>query len=75
VGRGQCIPSCWLKCRERDRLGDLGLNVWIVLESICGARALYMFVVGKPEVKRPLERPRRRWVENTRMNLRDEGCL
>jgi hypothetical protein len=26
-------------------------------------------LVGKPEGKKPLGRPRRRWVENTRMNL------
>jgi hypothetical protein len=28
-------------------------------------------VVGKPEVKRPLERPRRRWVSNIKMELRE----
>jgi hypothetical protein len=30
--------------------------------------------VGKPGEKRPLGRPRRRWVENTKMDLR-EICL
>jgi hypothetical protein len=29
--------------------------------------------VGKPEGKRPLERPRRRWENNTRMDLREIG--
>jgi hypothetical protein len=29
--------------------------------------------VGKPEGKRPLERPRRRWVDNIKMD-RDIGC-
>jgi hypothetical protein len=29
----------------------------------------YRLVVGKPEVKRPLERPRRRWLDNIRMDL------
>jgi hypothetical protein len=29
--------------------------------------------VGKPEGKRPLGRPRRRWVDNIKMNLR--GCV
>jgi hypothetical protein len=28
---------------------------------------------GKPEGKRPLERPRHRWVDNIRMNLREVG--
>jgi hypothetical protein len=29
--------------------------------------------VGKPEGKRPLGRPRRRWVDNIRMDLREIG--
>jgi hypothetical protein len=29
--------------------------------------------VGKPEGKRPLERPRRRWVDNIKMDLRAIG--
>jgi hypothetical protein len=28
-----------------------------------------MLMVGKPEGERPLERPRRRWVDNIRMHL------
>jgi hypothetical protein len=31
----------------------------------------YNNLVGKPEGKRPLERPRRRWEDNIRMDLRD----
>jgi hypothetical protein len=30
-------------------------------------------LVGKPEEKRPLGRPRRRWVNNVRMDLGDVG--
>jgi hypothetical protein len=30
-------------------------------------------VVGKPEGKRPLGRPRRRWVDNIKINLRELG--
>jgi hypothetical protein len=30
-------------------------------------------LVGKPEGKRPLIRPRRRWVHNIRMNLGEVG--
>jgi len=30
--------------------------------------------VGKPEGKRPLGRPRRRWVDNIRMDLQEVGC-
>jgi hypothetical protein len=29
--------------------------------------------VGKPEGKRPLGRPRRRWVDNIKMDLRETG--
>jgi hypothetical protein len=29
--------------------------------------------VGKPEGKRPLERPRRKWVDNIRMDLGEVG--
>ena len=35
---------------------------------------LYRVLVGKPEGKRPLGRPRRRWVDNIRMDLQDAGC-
>jgi hypothetical protein len=30
--------------------------------------------VGKPEGRRPLGRPRRRWVDNIRMDLVEVGC-
>jgi len=30
--------------------------------------------VGKPEGRRPLGRPRRRWEDNIRMDLREVGC-
>ena len=37
-------------------------------------RGAYRVLVGKPEGKRPLGRPRRRWVDNIRMDLREVGC-
>jgi len=37
-------------------------------------RGVYRVLVGKPEGKRPLGRPRRRWVDNIRMDLQDVGC-
>jgi hypothetical protein len=33
----------------------------------------YRILVGKPEGKRPLRRPRRRWVDNIKMDLRETG--
>jgi hypothetical protein len=32
-----------------------------------------MILVGKPEGKRPLGRPRRRWEDNVKMDLREVG--
>jgi len=37
-------------------------------------RGVYRVLVGKPEGKRPLWRPRRRWVDNIRMDLQEVGC-
>jgi len=37
-------------------------------------RGVYRFLVGKPEGTRPLGRPRRRWVDNIRMDLQEVGC-
>jgi hypothetical protein len=36
-------------------------------------RNAYRILVGKPEGKRPLGRPRRRWVDNIEMDLREIG--
>jgi hypothetical protein len=36
-------------------------------------RKVYMVLVGKPEGKRPLGRPRRRWKDGIRMDLREIG--
>ena len=35
---------------------------------------MYRVLVGKPEGKRPLGRPRRRWVDNIWMDLQEVGC-
>jgi len=37
-------------------------------------RGVYRFLVGKPEGKKSLGRPRRRWVDNIRMDLQEVGC-
>jgi hypothetical protein len=33
----------------------------------------YRILVGEPEGKRPLGRPRRRWVDNIKIDLRETG--
>jgi hypothetical protein len=37
-------------------------------------RGVYRVLLGKPEGKRPLGRPRHRWADNIRMNLQEVGC-
>ena len=37
-------------------------------------RNAYRLLVGKPESKRPLRRPRRRREDNIKMHLREVGC-
>ena len=37
-------------------------------------RGMYSVLVGKPEVRRPLGRPRRRCVDNIRMDVQEVGC-
>jgi hypothetical protein len=37
-------------------------------------RGVYRVLVGKPEGKRPLGRPRRRWEDNVTMDLQKVGC-
>jgi hypothetical protein len=36
-------------------------------------RNVYRLLVGKPEGKGPLGRPRRRWIDNIKMNILDIG--
>jgi len=37
-------------------------------------RGVYRVLVGKPKGRRSLGRPRRRWVDNIRMDLQEVGC-
>jgi hypothetical protein len=37
-------------------------------------RGVYKVLVGKPEGRRPLGRPRRRWEDNIKMDLQKVGC-
>ena len=59
----------------------LNLNLVVYLMRWAGhvacmgqERGAYRVLVGKPEGKRPLGRPRRRWVHNIRMDLQEVGC-
>ena len=37
-------------------------------------RVVYRVLVGKPEGRKPLGRPRRRWEDNIKMDLQEVGC-
>ena len=37
-------------------------------------RFVYRVLVGKPEGRRPLGRPRHRWEDNIKMDLQEVGC-
>jgi hypothetical protein len=37
-------------------------------------RGVYRVLVGKPEGKRPLGKPRRRWEDNLQMDIQEVGC-
>jgi hypothetical protein len=62
---------------------DLSLRKYLasdIYESIClnvrigEERGVYRVFVGKPEGRRPLGRPRRRWVDNIRTDPQEVGC-
>ena len=40
-----------------------------------GEERLYRVLVGKPEGKRPIGRPRRRWEDNIKMDLQEVGVV
>jgi len=50
---------------------DGACSAWGVREA---RRGVYRVLVGKPEGKRPLGRPRRRWENNIKMDLKEVGC-
>ena len=48
-----------------------------LVEHVAGIgerRGVYRVLVGKPEGKRPLGRPRRRWEHNNKMDVKEMGC-
>ena len=53
-------------------LHALPCGFWFIM--MVEERVVYRVLVGKPEGKRPLGRPRRRWVDNIRMDLQEVGC-
>jgi hypothetical protein len=52
----------WRRMRWAEHVGRMGEK-----------RTVYTLLVGKPDRKRPLGRPRRRWIDNIKMNLLEIG--
>jgi hypothetical protein len=50
-----------------------GLDMWHAWGWGGEGRGAYRALVGRPEGKRPLGRPRRRWEDNIKMDLREMG--
>ena len=46
----------------------------IIMARMGEERGAYRFLVGKPEGMRTLGKPRRRWVDNIRMDLQEVEC-
>jgi hypothetical protein len=46
-------------------------NINALIKEMGAMRGAYRMLVGKPEGRRPLGRPRRRWEDNIKMDLRE----
>jgi hypothetical protein len=63
-----CSPNIvWVMKSRRMRWAGNVVRMW-------ERRGEYRVLVGKPEGKRPLGRPRHRWVDNIKMDLQEVGC-
>ena len=57
---------------------EMKIGIWNVrtghVAHMGEERGVYGVLLGKPEGRRPLRRPRRRRVDNIRMDLQEVGC-
>ena len=58
-----CAGEKWSRMRWAGHVARMGEE-----------RGVYRVLLGKPEGRRPLGRPRHRWVDNIRMDLQEVGC-
>jgi hypothetical protein len=84
--KGNEVTGEWRKLHN-EKLNDLYWSLNIVrmrksrrmrwaghVASMGKGRGVYRVLVGKPEGKRPLGRPRRRWEDNIKADLQEVGC-
>jgi len=80
------VTGEWMRLHNEE-LNDLYCSpniVWVIkwrkmrwaghVARMGEERGVYRVLVGKPEGRRPQGRPRRRWVDNIRTNLKEVGC-
>ena len=66
--KGSTLPTLPLPCFTSS-----STRYFVPVYSMGEGRGVYRVLVGKPEGKRPLGRPRRRWEDNIRMDLQEVG--
>ena len=84
--KGDDVTREWRKLHDEE-LNDLYSSPSIVrvtksrimrlaghVASMGERRGVYRILVGKPEGKRPLGRPRRRWEYNIKLDLQEVKC-
>jgi hypothetical protein len=80
------VTGEWIKLHNEELNGLYSLpNIVHVIKSrrlrwvghvacIGEGRGVYRILVGKPEGKRPLGRPRHRWEDNIKVDIQEVGC-
>jgi len=64
------LATIFREAFNEENIAEMGGHVARMGER----RGVYRVLVGKPEGKRPLGRPRRRWEDNIKMDLQEVGC-
>jgi hypothetical protein len=69
-------PILWYDLRNIVRVIKSRRMRWAEHVARMGeGRGVHRVLVGRPEGKRPLGRPRRRWEDNIKMDLREIGSM
>ena len=84
--KGDEVTGEWRNLHNKE-LNDLYCSpniVWVIKSRTMRSvghvahmgerRGVYRVLVGKPQNKRPLGRPRHRWEDNIKMDLQEVGC-